>query len=128
MNILNIGLIAMGGVITAVILKSHKQEFSILVILALSFLFLGWGITIFGEINSQLELIQSFYKGNEYYYKILFKIIGITYLCEFTSGICKDAGYQSISSQVELLGKLLILVSGMPILLGIVETIWKYEI
>lgn len=128
MNLWNISVIAIIGVMTALILKNYKPEFSILVILVLSFLFFSCGIQLFGEMKSQLELLQNFYKENQYYYKILFKIIGITYLCEFTSGVCKDAGYQSISGQVELLGKLLIMVSGMPVLLSIVETIWEYKI
>ncbi len=128
MDILQISVIAIVGIITAVVLKGYKPEFSIFMIIALSFLLVGKGIGILAEMKSELELIQFFYQENQYYYRILFKIIGITYLCEFTSGICKDAGYQSISGQVELLGKMLILVSGMPVLLAIVETLWKYEL
>ncbi len=99
-----------------------------MLLVALSFLLMGKGITLIGEIQLQLEQIKLFYSENQYYYKILFKIIGITYLCEFASGICKDAGYQSISAQVELLGKMMILVSGMPILVTIIETLWQYKI
>ncbi len=128
MDILQIAIIAVLGIITAVVLKTYKPEFGIFIIIALSFFFVGKGIGILAEIKSELEFIQSFYQDNQHYYKILFKIIGITYLCEFTSGICKDAGYQSVSGQVEFLGKMLILVSGMPVLLAIVETLWKYEL
>ena len=128
MNILQIAVIAILGVIAAVILKSYKPEFGMFFIIALSFLFLGQGIRLMSEVKTELEVVQSFYRENQYYYKLLFKLIGITYLCEFTSGICKDAGYQSIASQVELMGKMLILVSGMPVLLTMIETLWKYEI
>ena len=128
MNILQIAVIAILGVIAAVILKSYKPEFGMFFIIALSFLFLGQGIRLMSEVKTELEVVQSFYRENQYYYKILFKLIGITYLCEFTSGICKDAGYQSIAAQVELMGKMLILVSGMPVLLTMRETLWKYEI
>ena len=128
MNILQIAVIAILGVIAAVILKSYKPEFGMFFIIALSFLFLGQGIHLMSEVKTELEVVQSFYRENQYYYKLLFKLIGITYLCEFTSGICKDAGYQSIAAQVELMGKMLILVSGMPVLLTMIETLWKYEI
>lgn len=128
MDILQLSVIAVFGVITAVILKGHQQHFSIMIILVLSFLFLWKGISMLIQIKSELEFIQSFYQENQYYYKILFKIIGITYLSEFTAGICKDAGYQSISGQIEFLGKMLILVSGMPVLVTIVETLWNYQI
>ena len=128
MNILQIAVIAILGVIAAVILKSYTPEFGMFFIMALSFLFLVQGIRLMSEVKTELEVVQSFYRENQYYYKILFKLIGITYLCEFTSGICKDAGYQSIAAQVELMGKMLILVSGMPVLLTMIETLWKYEI
>ena len=128
MDILQISLIAIVGIVTAIVLKGYKPEYSIFIIIALSFFLAAKGIGILSEVKAELELIQSFYQENQYYYRILFKIVGITYLCEFTSGICKDAGYQSVSGQVELLGKMLILVSGMPVLLAIVETLWKYEL
>ena len=128
MNIPQIAVIAILGVIAAVILKSYRPEFGMFFIIALSFLFLGQGIRLMSEVKTELEVVQSFYRENQYYYKLLFKLIGITYLCEFTSGICKDAGYQSIAAQVELMGKMLILVSGMPVLLTMIETLWKYEI
>ncbi|MGN0306411.1 MAG: SpoIIIAC/SpoIIIAD family protein [Lachnospiraceae bacterium] len=125
---IQIAVIAILGIITAVILKSYKSEFGMFFIIALSFLFLGQGISLMAKIKAELENLQFFYQENQYYYKILFKLIGITYLCEFTSGICKDAGYQSIAAQVELMGKMLILVSGMPVLITMIETLWKYEI
>lgn len=128
MNMIQIAVIAILGIITAVILKSYKSEFGMFFIIALSFLFLGQGISLMAKIKAELENLQFFYQENQYYYKILFKLIGITYLCEFTSGICKDAGYQSIAAQVELMGKMLILVSGMPVLITMIETLWKYEI
>ena len=128
MDILQISVIAIVGIVTAIVLKGYKPEFSIFIIIALSIFLAAKGIGILSEVKAELELIQSFYQENQYYYRILFKIVGITYLCEFTSGICKDAGYQSVSGQVELLGKMLILVSGMPVLLAIVETLWKYEL
>lgn len=128
MNIINICLIAIIGVITSVIIKGHKQEFSILVILALSLLFLGWMLEVFGEMQQQFRVITEELEQNKSFYKILFKIMGITYICEFSSGICKDAGYSSISSQIEIIGKMLVLLSGIPILVSVIETIKNYKI
>ena len=128
MNIINICLIAIIGVITSVIIKGHKQEFSILVIFALSLLFLGWMLEVFGEMQQQFRVITEELEQNKSFYKILFKIMGITYICEFSSGICKDAGYSSISSQIEIIGKMLVLLSGIPILVSVIETIKNYKI
>ena len=54
---------------------------------------------------------------------ILIKIIGISYLCEFTSNICRESGFIAVASQIEIGGKLTMMVMSMPILMAIVETI-----
>ena len=104
--------IAITGIVTAVILKGYKQEFSFMIILVLSFLFLGWLVSIFSDLLSRLNVFTKFYEENKFYYNVLFKISGITYLCEFTSGICKDAGYHSVAGQIEIIGKILVLQAG----------------
>ena len=56
----------------------------------------------------------------------MLKMIGITYIAEFSSGICKDAGYQTIAGQIEIFGKLTILTLGMPVLMALLETIREF--
>ena len=50
----------------------------------------------------------------------------ITYIAEFSSSICKDAGYQTIAVQIEIFCKLTILALGMPVLLALLETIQEF--
>ena len=87
MNIINMCLIAIIGVITAVIIKGYKPEIGILVVIALSLFFLAWMLEIFEEMQSQFNAIAAELEQNKSFYKILFKIMGITYICEFSSGI-----------------------------------------
>ncbi len=54
------------------------------------------------------------------------KVIGITYICEFASGICKDAGYGSVAGQIEILGKLSVIFAGLPILFAVMEQIRNF--
>ena len=51
------------------------------------------------------------------------KMVGITYVAEFTSGICKDAGFGALGGQIEIFGKLSILAISTPILLALLETL-----
>ena len=57
------------------------------------------------------------------YLQILIKIVGISYICEFTSNICKEAGFPAVAGQVEMSGKLTMMVLSMPVLFAIVDTI-----
>ena len=53
-------------------------------------------------------------------------MLGITYVAEFSSAICKDAGYQSIANQIEIFGKITILVMSLPIILALMKTIQEF--
>ncbi|MBR5579632.1 MAG: hypothetical protein IKW28_11660 [Lachnospiraceae bacterium] len=128
MEIISIVIITIIGIITSIILKGYKPEFSFFIILILSFFFFGWIISIFRELWSKLEFLTAFYEENKFFYNILFKITGITYLCEFTSGICKDAGYGAIAAQVEITGRILVLLASVPVLLAVISMIYEYRI
>ena len=128
MDVINICMISVVGVITYVAIKGYKPEFGMLIIVVLSLLCLGWMIGIFDKLQSGFEEISSYMEENRSFYKILFKIMGITYLCEFASGICKDAGASSIGNQIEILGKMMVLLSGIPILVSVIEAIKEYHI
>lgn len=128
MNVVSICMISIVGIITYVIIKGFKQEYSVVIIVALSLLFLGWMIDIFGEMETRISEISAELDMNKSFYKILFKIMGITYLCEFSSGICKDAGVSSVATQIEILGKMLILLSGIPIIISVIEVINELKV
>lgn len=128
MNVVSICMISLVGIITYVIIKGFKQEYSVVIIVALSLLFLGWMIDIFGEMETRISEISAELDTNKSFYKILFKIMGITYLCEFSSGICKDAGVSSVATQIEILGKMLILLSGIPIIISVIEVINELKV
>ena len=66
------------------------------------------------EVASRIDLDLSFIK-------IILKIIGISYVCEFGTQICKDAGESSIASKVELAGKVIIVYLSMPIVMSLFE-------
>ena len=128
MNVVSICMISLVGIITYVVIKGIKQEYSFFIIVVLALLFLGWMVEIFVEMEARISEIFLDLEMNKSFYKILFKIMGITYLCEFSSGICKDAGVTSIATQIEILGKMLVLLSGIPIIISVIEVINDFKI
>ena len=80
-------------------------------------------------MDSMIQVIRqigSYISINEQYIGILIRVIGISYICEFSSALCKDAGYASIASQIEMAGKLTILVMSMPIILALLDTVGSF--
>ena len=128
MNSIQIALFGVVGTLLALQFKSGKSEYGIYVSLAVSlFLFLC--------MLSRLEIFVRTVKKIADYIKldagqmsILLKMAGVTYVAEFASGICKDAGYQNIAVQIEIFTKLTILAIGMPVLFALLELIGDFLI
>lgn len=60
---------------------------------------------------------------NQFYLAVMLKIIGIAYIAEFGSQVCRDAGESSIAGRIEFAAKILIMVLAMPIIAAVLETI-----
>ncbi len=123
MDMIKIGLIGIVGVMLAVPLKSYKAEYSFYIGVAVCLLLIGSAVGYFSQIIAQIEQLRGFLKDNYRYITVLLKAVAATYACEFCSGICKDAGYSGIAGQVEIIGKLYILMLGMPVLFALMESI-----
>ncbi len=123
MEIIKIGFIAIVGILLAVPLKSYKAEYGIYMGIAVCLVIFGFAAQYFAGILSAMVQLQGYLKDNYSYLTVLLKAVGATYACEFCAGICRDAGYGGIAGQVEMLGKLYILLIGMPVLMTLLESI-----
>lgn len=123
MDIIKIALIGLTGILLAAPLKSYKAEYGIYIGLAVCLLILTYSVNYFTRILTGMERLQNYLGDNSQYLSILFKAIGAAYVCEFCSAICKDAGYAGTAGQVETMGKMYILLIGMPVLFALMESI-----
>ena len=128
MDILRIGTLGVAGALLAIQIKNVKAEYGIYISVTLSMI-------IFFSILDQLEgmitsvkTIAGFIQMDNYYIGTLMKMLGITYVTEFSSGICKDAGYQTVAAQIETFGKLTILALSMPVLIALLDTIRDFMV
>lgn len=128
MNSIQIALLGVVGTLLALQFKSGKSEYGIYVSLAVSlflFLYMLSRLEIFVQT---VKKIADYIKLDAGQMSILLKMAGVTYVAEFASGICKDAGYQNIAVQIEIFTKLTILAIGMPVLLALLELIGDFLI
>jgi len=126
MNIIQVAILGVAGILFAVQLKQEKAEVAIYLCIVIS-LVIFFGILDYLEvIVDTIEEIGNYIQIDASYIMTLLKMLGITYLAEFASGICKDAGYQSVAVQIEMFGKLTILVLSLPILLALLRTIQEF--
>jgi len=120
---LQISILAVVAVLLALQLKSIKPEYGIYICLAAGVIIIFYGVGKLEAVIDTITVIQSYIPLDTVYIGTLIKMIGITYLTEFAAGICKDTGYQSVSGQIEVFGKLSILAVSMPVLTALLETV-----
>ncbi|WP_342759761.1 SpoIIIAC/SpoIIIAD family protein [Kineothrix sedimenti] len=123
MDVLKVGMLGIAGVMIALQFKSNKQEYGLYIGFAVCLIIFSAAVLGLSSLLNSMGELKQYMNANNTYFQILLKVIGITYICEFCSGICKDAGYSSIAGQVEIFGKLSVLIAGMPILLAIIKSI-----
>ena len=123
MTVVTISIIGLVAVLLAVQLKGVKGEYGVYLVVSAGFLIFFYGVSKLETILDTMEKVQGYIKINSVYLGTMMKMIGITYIAEFASGVCKDAGYGSVGTQIEIFGKLSILAVSMPILLALMETL-----
>ena len=104
MAVVQAALLGLTAVLLAAQLKPLKPEYAVYLVLAAS---IGVGFLGLARLGVLLDTLREIGNG----------------IAEFTSGICKDAGYSAVGTQVEMVGKLAILAVSAPVVLSLVETL-----
>ena len=126
MDIIKIAVIGIAAALLAIQMKTGRSEYEILVTMGACLCIFFFLITKLEVVLKAINEIQSYIRLDIKYIGILIKMIGITYVAEFSSNLCKDAGYSAVASQIEMFGKLSILVISMPVLLALLDTIGQF--
>lgn len=123
MTVVTIGIVGIMAVCLAVQMKGAKSEYGTYLAMAAGGFIFFYGVRKMETILDAMKRVQELVHINRMYLTTLMKMIGISYIAEFSSGICKDAGYGMIGNQIEIFGKLSILAVSMPIVLALLETL-----
>ena len=123
MEIIQITAIGLISVILSLSIKKQAPEFSLLISIAagvIIFLMLTPKLIDLVSLIQQISVLSGTNQNN---IALILKIIGISYISEFGSSICKDAGESALGSKIEMAGKLLIMVIATPILVSLLDLI-----
>ena len=126
MGIIQIAMIGIGAVALALMVKQQKSEYALYLSLSAVVLILVFSMNRLQVVMETIRKIEQYTGIDVAMLKILVKLMGITYVAEFASGICKDAGHQATAAQIELFCKLSVMVLSIPILLALLETIQEF--
>lgn len=126
MIVMKIALLGVFAVLLALQFKILRPEYAAYIGVACGVLICAFIVEYLARVFKEFEQLQQYVSANREYLNILLKMIGITYICEFSAGICRDAGFQTIASQIEVFGKVCILLFGLPIVISLMQTIGSF--
>lgn len=118
---LKIFLIAFVALAAIVLLKQIKPEFALLLKFAVLLLL---GFLVFSEVSDAVSEIFSFGEHvsiDSEMLKILLKALGLCLVAQIASDVCKDCGESALSTSVELVGKLSIVLMALPVAAQLIE-------
>ena len=123
MGVISVGMLGLLAVLVAVQLKAFRNEYAIYAALAAGVIIAFYTA---GRLEAVADAVGQFVDAlpvDAVYLTTLLKMIGITYTVQLCAGLCKDAGYSSIASQIETFGKLTLLSLGLPAVLSLLDTV-----
>lgn len=120
---IKVALIGIAAVLLALPFRNGKSEYSTMITLAACLLIFMIAAAKLSDMVEVVRRLETYMHGGNVYVTILLKMLGITFVAEFASDMCQDAGYGAIANQIELMGKLVVLGVSLPVLLSLLDTI-----
>ena len=123
MDIFQIAMIALIGVIATQTIKSIKPDFAIYIVLATVIIIFSLAVDKLMAVFAFIENIYGNITYGKTFFPIIIKVLAVAYIADFTAQLCKDSGENAIAGKVELAGKIMIFYLAIPILVAILELI-----
>ncbi len=123
MGIVTICAVGVVAVVLSVTLRRYNQELSLLVSIGASAVIL---LSVIQYVLTSIESVNSLLSRaniDSQYIVILLKVMGICFVTEFACDCTKEAGYDSVSSNISLAGKVLVLVTATPMFMNVVNVV-----
>ena len=121
MEIYKIAAIGIISVILIVYLKSVNAELAVIVGVASGILILLLSVTYIKEFISFFEEVARTGGIDNSVFKLVLKIIAISYLIEFSGSIATDFGQTSLANKIQFAGKLVMVTLAIPLIKNMID-------
>lgn len=123
MEITGVMIFACAAAILAGQLKFMKSGIESYIVLTAGLIIIFYILGKLEVVIAIVEKLQSYVNIQWEYIEVMLKIVGISYITQFASDMCKDCGYGTIAGQIQIFGKLAVVTISMPIVLALIETV-----
>ncbi len=123
MSIMQVVAMAVVGTVLIIVIRQEKPELAVQVSVAAGLVIFALIIWKVIEILDVLERLAVRADLNMVFLGTLLRILGIAYIAEFGTQVCKDAGESALAFKVAMAGKVMILILAAPIITTILDTV-----
>ena len=123
MDVIKISLLGIVAVLPAILLRNIKNEYAVLMSIAVMLIIFGFAVARIQVVVDTINRLLVGINIETRYVVIILKMLGITYVAEFSAAICRDAGFGAVASQIEIFAKISLLVTGIPIINALISMI-----
>lgn len=123
MLIVKIVALAFVALFLMLLFKNVKSEIGPIIAITTSAIIILMMISPLKEIIDFLRTVADKANIDTVYIGIVLKILAIAYIASFSSAICKDANADSLATQIDFSGKIMILLLAIPILMAVLNSI-----
>lgn len=123
MDVFRLAGMAMATAVLALTLKGIKPELGMQTALAGGVVILGYAaVELLGVVKSFDALMKDagVDKGIA---ALVLRIVGIAFIVQIASDICRDAGESALASKVEICGRLMMISAALPMLTALITTV-----
>ena len=121
MNIWSINGITLCGLIAVLILREIRKEWTIWIIISVLILVLCFSLELVETTITVIRNYSEVFSNIAGYTQVLLKGLGITCITYISSEICRASGESNLTSDIELTGKIEILLLGLPLFQEILD-------
>ena len=117
---MNINLIPICGIcviasVLCTLFGNLGKEYSVYIKLAAAITVLSVIVLYISPITETIYVLYEKSGADEEYLTTLFKALGICYISQFASDICKDCGETTLAVQAEIAGKIALMLLALPL-------------
>lgn len=118
--------VILAGAVAALLtlwIRPLKAEYAMLLTLAAMLLIFGAAVTQLSGITAVFAKLVEAAALDAVYFKLLMKIMGLAWVSQLASDICQEAGCITISRQIEIYSRFVILSISLPIVTELMQVL-----
>ncbi|MDD7214797.1 MAG: SpoIIIAC/SpoIIIAD family protein [Clostridia bacterium] len=123
MELIKIAAVGVVCSLVVVYLKNSDSQLAGLATVASGVLLLILTVGYAADFLSLLTSLGDYAQTGGQVVKIVIKILGISYLVEFTADVIDDMGLKSVSDKVVFAGKILIITASFPVIENLIKIV-----